>query len=139
MRQPFIYVGKSCMKPLTVVATYNPGPFFEKSLTALTESALVEEILVVSEKPIDFKMAACRLLVTAPLASHETLKSILEGVSTEYLLLVSGVHRISIEREGLEAMLEHAGSTKAGLIYSDFYEISEQGRIYPTGCYAIIR
>src|SRR5512135_3919138 len=100
------------MKPLTVVAPYNPGPFFEETLTALTESALVEKIVVVNE------------------ASHETLKSILKRVSTEYLLLVSGVHRISIEREDLEAMLEHAGSTRAGLIYSDFYEISKQGRIY---------
>jgi hypothetical protein len=118
------------MKPLTAVVPYNPGPSLEKTLTVLTGSALVEEIVVVSEKPIDVKTAGCRLLVAGPLASHETLRPILEGVSTRYLLLLSGVQQISIEREGLEAFLARADSTKAGLIYSDFYESGEQGRVH---------
>jgi hypothetical protein len=99
------------MKPLTVVVPHSPGPSLERTLAALARSALVEEIVAVSE----------------------TLNSILEKVSTRYLLLLSGVQHISIEHEGLKAMLEQADSSKAGLIYSDFCEIGEQGRAYPTG------
>jgi hypothetical protein len=118
------------MKPVTVVVPHSPGPFFEKTLTALTQSGVVEKVVVVTEKLIGLTMAGCRLLVAGPLASHKTLRPILEAVSTGYLLLLSGDRQISIEREGLEALLAHADSTKAGLVYSDFYEIGEQGRAY---------
>ncbi|MGD0235888.1 MAG: glycosyltransferase family A protein [Syntrophorhabdales bacterium] len=117
------------MKPLTIAIPYNPGPFFETTLTALTMSALVEEVLVCSERPVDLKIPACRLLVAGTLGSHETLKRVTEMVSTKYLLLLLGAHQISFAPKALERMLKHAASTKACLVYSDFYEISEHERV----------
>ena len=112
------------MKPLTVVAPHNPGPFFEKSLLSLAESALVERVVIVSRKPVHFKMKKSSLLVAGPIASHETVTLILDEVSTEYLLLLLSGHQISIEPQALKSMLAVAESTKAGLVYSDFYDDS---------------
>jgi len=155
------------MKPLTVVTPYNPGPFFEKTLLPLTNSALVERVVIVephgqipreptshpggatsrpnaggpssagvSQEPVHLKMPRCRVLVAGPLPSHETLSLILGGIRTKYLLLLSGSQQISIEPKALERILEVAESTKAGLVYSDFYDESEHGKtLHPLNDY----
>jgi hypothetical protein len=117
------------MKPLTIVTPYSPEPFFEKTLVCLTKSALVERVVIVSQKPVYLKMDRCRVLVAGPLPSHETLSLILAGIRTKYLLFLTGSQQISIEPKALERILGKAESTKAGLVYSDFYDGSENGKI----------
>jgi hypothetical protein len=116
------------MKPLTVVTSYSPGAFFEKTLLSLTKSDLVEEVAIVGLKPGDFQMDRCRFLTTGSLSSQETLNLILSEVRTKYLLLIPEFQSISIESKGLEKTLKKAESTKTGLLYSDFYEESEHGK-----------
>jgi len=124
------------MKPFIGVIPHNPGPFFEKTLLCLTKSALVERVVIVSQEPVRFKMDRCRVLVAGPLPSHETLSLILAGVRTKYFLLLPGTQQISIESKTLERILEVAESTKAGLVYSDFYEDSEKGKtLHPLNDY----
>lgn len=110
------------MKPLTVVTPYSPEPFFEKTIASLTKSDLVERVLIVSQEPLHFKMPRCRVLVTGPISSRETLSLILGEVQTDYLLLLAETRYLSIGLEALEKILETAKSTKAGLVYSDFYD-----------------
>ncbi len=128
------------MKPLTIVAPHSPGPLLEKSVTELAGSPLVERIVIVSQKPFRPTGGKCSVLVGNSLASHETLKLILKEVATSHLLLLlSGALQTSTEQGWagcLQRLLEHAESTKAGrpgLVYSDFYDIGERGRVYPTG------
>jgi hypothetical protein len=116
------------MKPLTVVIPYNPGPFFEKTLLPLTKSDLVERVVIVSQEPVHLKIPRCRVLVASPLPSQETLSLILAGIQTKYLLLLTGSQQISIEPKALEKILGKIESTKAGLVYSDFYDESEHGK-----------
>ncbi len=155
------------MNPLTVVTPYNPGPFFEKTLLPLTNSALVERVVIVephgqspreptshpggatsrpnaggpssagvSQEPVHLKMPRCRVLVAGPLHSHETLSLILAGIRTKYFLLLPGTQQISIEPKALQRMLEVAEFTKAGLVYSDFYDGSEHGKtLHPLNDY----
>ncbi|HSB07339.1 MAG TPA: glycosyltransferase family 2 protein [Thermodesulfobacteriota bacterium] len=110
------------MKPLTVVAPYSSGPFFEKTVTSLTKSTLVEWVLIVSQEPVHSKMDRCHILVAGPLPSYETLSLILDEIQTDYLLLLMGARHLSIGSEALERILETAESTKAGMVYSDFYD-----------------
>jgi GT2 family glycosyltransferase len=110
------------MKPLTVVIPHSPEPFFEKTLLPLTKSALVERIVIVSQEPIHYKMDKCHVLVSNPLSSHDTLSLIFAEIRTKYLLFLIGSQQISIEPNALERILRKADSTKAGLVYSDFYE-----------------
>jgi hypothetical protein len=116
------------MKPFTVVTSYRPGPFFEKTLLSLTRSSLAERIVIISPGPVRFKMDRCRVLVAGPLSSHETLNLILGGIRTKYLLLLPGSQKISMEPKALERILGAAESTKAGLVYPDFYDGGEHGK-----------
>jgi len=112
------------MKPLTVVTHYSPGPLFEKTLLSLTKSDLVERIVIVSQEPIHFKLDKCHVLGSGSLPSQETLSLILDRIQTKHLLLLPWFRQISIEPEALERYLEVAESTKAGLVYTDFYDES---------------
>src|SRR4030042_1498582 len=126
------------MKPFTVVTPHSPRPFFEKTLFSLLKSALVEYIVVVSQEPVHFNMDKCHLLVTKPLPSHKTLRLVLDGIRTKYLLLLPEAQQISIEPKILERFLEVAESTKAGLVYSDFYDQSEHKKtLHPLNDYQL--
>ena len=78
------------MKPLTVVVPYIPDPFFEKTLILLAESDPVEQVVVISQNSVQLKTEKCRVLVTGPLPTRETLGLILAGIQTKYLLLTGG-------------------------------------------------
>jgi hypothetical protein len=124
------------MKPLTVVISYTPGPFFEKTLLSFTKSDLVERVVTLSQEPVNLKNPKCRVLVGEPLFSQETLSKILEKIRTKYLLLSPMVQQISIASETLERLLEMAESSKAGLVYSDFYDEDESGKtLHPLNDY----
>jgi len=124
------------MKPLTVITQYSSGPFFEKTLLPLTQSDLVEHIMIVSQEPVHFKLEKCEVLVSGPLTSHETLNPILTGMRTEYFLLLLGSRQISIEPKALEKILSRAESTNAGLVYTDFYDENEHWKnLHPLNDY----
>jgi hypothetical protein len=90
----------------------------------------------VSQEPVHLKIPRRHVLVAGPLPSHETLSLILAGIRTKYLLLLPGAKQISIEPEALERILGKAESTKAGLVYSDFYDGSEHGKtLHPLNDY----
>jgi len=126
------------MKPITVVIPYNPGLFFKKALLPLTKSDLVERVVIVSQEPVHLKIPRCRVLVAGPLPSQETLGLILAGIQTKYLLLLTGSQQISIDPEAMERIVEKAESTKAGLVYSDFYDESEHGKtLHPLSDYQL--
>jgi hypothetical protein len=117
------------MKPLTVVIPYSPGPFFEKILISLMKSALVESIAIVSQEPVHFKTDRCRVLLGGPIYSKETLTRMIDGIQTEHLLLLPEARQISLGPKALERIQEMAESTKAGLVYSDFYDENGHGKI----------
>jgi hypothetical protein len=124
------------VKPFTVVTSCTPAPFFEKVLRSLMSANLVHEVIIVGQEPVNLKLPGCRVLLAGPLTSHETVALILREVSTEYLLLLLSARHISIEPEALERMLEAAQSTNAGMVYSDFYEISTQAKtLHPLNDY----
>src|SRR4030043_589344 len=126
------------MKPLTVVTLHNPGPFFEKPLLPLTKSDLVERVVIVSQEPVHLKIPGCRVLIAGPFLSHETLSLTLSRIRTKYLLLLPGSQQISIDPEAMERIVEKAESTKAGLVYSDFYDESEHGKtLHPLNDYQL--
>jgi glycosyltransferase involved in cell wall biosynthesis len=124
------------MKPLAAVIPYSPRPFFEKTLLSLAKSALVESIVIISQEPIHLKMDTYHTLVAGPLPSQEALRQILSEIRTNYLLLLPEPREISIEPKALERFLMMAESTKAGLVYSDFYDGNERGKaLHPLNDY----
>lgn len=126
------------MKPLTVVIPYSPAPLFEKYLLSFTKLIQVEEVIVVSQAPVHLKIPRCRARIAGSILSQETLRLILGEIQTPYLLLLPGTQHISIEPEALEMVLKKSESSKAGLLYSDFYEENERGKsIHPLNDYQL--
>jgi hypothetical protein len=124
------------MKPLTIVIPYSSSPSFDGTLVPLTKSEVVEQIVIVSQEPVPFKIEKCRVVVAPPLASHETLTVILTGMRTDYFLLLLESRQISVEPEALEKILEKAESAKAGLVFTDFYDEGERGKtLHPLNHY----
>jgi Glycosyl transferase family 2 len=117
------------MKPLTVVAPYSPRLSFEKTLLSLMKTALVERIVIASEESVDLQLDKCRVLVAGPIFSHETLSQILSEIKTKYIFFLPRAQQISIGPKALERILEKAEPTKTGLVYTDFYDESERGKI----------
>jgi hypothetical protein len=116
------------MKPLSTVITHSPTPFLEKALLALAKSDLVERILIISQEPVHLEIPKCRVLVAGTILSEETLNQIVTGIRTKYLLLLLGSQQISFEPKALQRIIDIAESTKAGLVYSDYYDESKQGK-----------
>ena len=115
------------MKPITVVTPYSSDPRFEKTLYSLTESGLVEDAVILSQELVGLKIDRCRVLVADPLTSKKTLEHVLSEIQTKYLLILPGVRQVSFEPDGLLRILDAAESTKAGMVYSDFYEADKEG------------
>ncbi len=91
-------------------------------------SDLIEDVIIVSEKPVDFKIPRNRLLVAGPLSSQETLIRILQDIRTDYLLFMAQDRYVSVEPGALEKILTAAESTQAGLTYTDFYDVTGGNR-----------
>jgi hypothetical protein len=117
------------MKPLTLVTPNSANPSFEKVLVSFTKSDLVEQVVIVSQEPVHFRIDRCRVLSARPLTSHDTLGRILIEPQIKYLLLLPQFHQMSIEPETLNKFLGAAEATKTGIVYSDFYDDSKQGKI----------
>jgi len=124
------------MKPLTVVIPYSPGPLFEKALLCFAKSELVESVVIISQGQVHLNIPRCRILIAGPLPSQETLRLILDGIRTKYLLLLPGPEPVSLEEDGLEQILTVAESMEAGLLYSDFYDVIDRGKtLHPLNDY----
>lgn len=124
------------MKPISVVTQYIPGPVFKKTLSAFTNSGLVEDIIIVCREPVHLDVPQCRFLAAGPLQSQDTLESLLNNVRTEYLLILPGFEPFAIESTTLEKLLVKAESTKTGMVYSDFYDIKDEGKtLHPLNDY----
>ncbi len=126
------------MKPLTVVVPYRPGAFFEKSLRLLRESTLVERVVVIGKAPVRLKREGCQVFVGEPLSSSQTLIKIVSGIQTKYILLLSDDPPFSADTHSLERLIRKAESTKAGMVYSDFYDATKDGKmLHPLNDYQL--
>jgi hypothetical protein len=136
---------KSALVERVVIVSqpYDSPPLKAGTCSGLTLSGAFSATLIdgdyshrMGQKPVHPKIPRCRVLVGGPFPSHETLSLILAGTRTKYLLLLPGAQQISIEPEALEKIMEKAESTRAGLVYSDFYDGSKHGRtLHPLNDY----
>jgi len=121
------------MKPITVV-TSNPH---EATLSALMASGLIDQGVFLTEESVHFNIPNGFVQVVAqPLFSYKTLHSILKRLQTEYLLLIVEPHPLAFEPRALERLLEAAKLTKAGMVYSDFYDQGQNTKkLHPLNAY----
>lgn len=119
------------VKRITALIPYDSTPACQDMLTAFAGSELVEEVMILSRNEANLDIAKCKVIVMdEDLSSGQALNRCLSGAQSKYLLLISRPDVISFSPAGLERMLEAAESSRAGVVYSDFFdEDKENGKV----------
>ncbi len=115
------------MNKLTAVLSYYHGDFFEKTISFLTKSPIVEKIFITAGEEINLKIPKSHTLLGEPLTSQKTIDRILSEVETELILII--LKDIYIEQNALDKIVKTSELKNAGLVYSDFYEEGNGERI----------
>jgi hypothetical protein len=118
------------VKPLTVLVPFSREPFFDQNLNSFLASNLVEEVVVLCPEPVQCSTDRCRSIAAPDFFSGGTLFIILETCKTPYLLfLLPGSRDILLEADSLDQFCQTAGSSGAGVVYSDYYDLVGTGKV----------
>jgi hypothetical protein len=116
------------MNAMTIILPFQSSEHFQTTLRQFSESDCVKEILILHQNadlPASPKSKGIKL---APLHSGKTLNVLVEKIATDYALFVSQATELQLGQRALERFIAAAESTRAGMLYSDFYEIKKGGR-----------
>jgi len=119
------------VKPLTVLVPFSREPFFEKNLDAFLTADPVEEVVVLCRESEPFSRDRCRRIAAQGFFSGRTLRTVLEVCRTPFLLCLPPPSRnIRLAGDTLERFCDTAGTTSAGMVYSDFDDLDGSRRIH---------
>ncbi len=113
---------------ITVVLPFSSEPYFNGTLQQFIQSALVKKIIVAHDGSYSGGDEKCTGMKVDSLTSGKTLNALLGTVKTEYLLFINQSQSITLNQAALERFLHIAQDTKAGMVYSDLYEVKEGKR-----------
>jgi len=99
----------------------------EKIISNLRETELVKEIIIISDYEIGDNIS---LVKSNHPFGGETIRKVIEQVSTKYLIFIIGNRVIEIKGDGVEKFISEAEKANTGWIYSDYNE-KKGGEIFP--------
>ena len=124
------------MKAVTVVAQYRTDPFFEKAVHLIEATGLVDRVLAVRRESASQKLSAFCTPVDGEIHDRTTLMRIINETGTNHLLFLTGDGHVFFEPGSIEKMIAATESTKAGIVFSDFYDLNERGKtVHPLSGY----
>lgn len=116
------------MDLLTIVIPFSTESYFESTLQQFIQSPLVKKIIIAHNGDYHATHEKCKAIDVNSLTSGKTLNAIFQKISTDYLLFISQAQSITLNQAALERFVQIAQDTKAGMLYSDFYEVKEGKR-----------
>jgi len=116
------------MAPITVFLPYSSEEYFLQTVEQFAASPLVQKIVVAYEGEYLPSSEKCSGMKVKAFRSGATLNALLRGVTTPYLLVVNESQAIDLNQAALERLYAIARDTRAGMLYSDFYEVKEGKR-----------
>jgi len=116
------------MNTLTVILPYSPISQFETTLNHFIDSSLVERVCIVHDKGYVGLHPKCEIIRSRSLTSGKTLNRLIKKIKTKYFLMIVQTQSIELGQNTLERMLSVAEQTRAGMVYADYYEISDDER-----------
>ena len=114
---------------ITAFIPYNGGDHTAKTINELRKTGLIEEIVLLTSNSEVKTIEGCPLFQNDNLFSSHMIKQMSEYSNTEYSLILTQDALLDIGQFGLERLYEVAENTGAGLVYSNYYEIKNEGRI----------
>lgn len=107
--------------PFTVFIPYNGSTKILEITNSLRSSKLIEEIFLITTESVEVPKSS-QVLNVESILSTDTLKTIFRETDSEYILLLLKPLEIKFERFSLNRFLDVAEHTRAGLLYSDYYQ-----------------
>lgn len=109
------------MKKISVFIPIDSNSKAEYYLKQLDNHPLIESIYFLADNPIP---SVPNLIPVNSINNSSTLRLIADNLETDYLLLINRAIEINFGFYSIERMLSVARDTRAGIIYSDYYENS---------------
>ena len=130
------------MSKITVVLTFHSQARFEREVGQFIRSPLTEKVMVLHRGDFRAPSSQCEGLDADNLEAGATLDAILRKTGAKYLLLVhdsgNGNGEIILGPNALERFAEIAESTRAGMVYADFYDTQKgERREHPLNDYQL--
>jgi hypothetical protein len=126
------------MNSITVVIPFSSQSYFAKTLQQFIHASCVEKIIVVHGGEYAPTPPKCTGMQVESLTSGKTWNVIFKKVTTEYLLFINQAQEITLGQFTLERFLAVAENTRAGMVYSDYYEVKKGERIeHPVNDYQL--
>ncbi len=116
------------MNKLTVILQYRPAPEFELNLNRLADAPSVEKIFVICDKKLNKLHPKCEEFKAESITAGRIFNILSQKIRTNYFLILLHPHRIELGQNALQRMMDVAEQTRAGMVYSDFYEIDNNER-----------
>ncbi len=94
-----------------------------KTVEALLASQLVKNIFIVVTGNNEIRIDGCHVIHTENLSSSDCIRKIAHAAESEFTLVYTKRTALELGQYGLERFYHIAGDSKAGLVYSDYYQI----------------
>ncbi|HJV77654.1 MAG TPA: glycosyltransferase family 2 protein [Paludibacter sp.] len=96
----------------------------EKTVQQISQSPLVKTIYLLVKKGANLQLDGCQTLEIDSIQSSDTIRTIAEKTDTPYALIYTKNTTLELGQYALERFFHIAESTKAGLVYADYYQIA---------------
>jgi hypothetical protein len=116
------------MKLINCFIAYNDVTQAEKTAKNLLKSNFVKSVYLLATSGMNLLVEGCELLEIDSLNSSDTVKKIAEKSDSPYTLLYTKDTTLELGQYALERFFNIAEGTKAGMIYSDYFQIANGER-----------
>ena len=96
----------------------------ETTVQQIKQSSLVKSIYLLVKKENNIQLDGCQSIEINSIQSSETIRKIAEKSDTPYTLIYTKDTTLELGQYALERFFHIAESTKAGLVYADYYQIA---------------
>lgn len=107
---------------------YENAEATRRTVANLSESTLINNIYLITNDPHAKAIYPCYLIRTEDLWSSDTIRRIAGSASAEYSLIYTKQDTLQPGLFSLERLISIADDTRAGMLYSDYYELKEGKR-----------
>jgi hypothetical protein len=126
------------MNGITVILPHRGQPWFERVQQDLLGSPLVRKIFVVHTGGFKSAQSPCKDFEAPSISDGPLWNRIIGQVRTGYLLVIQDHAEIEWGPGALERLVDAAETTKAGMVYGDYYELQAGRRLeHPVNDYQL--
>ena len=111
------------MNVAAVAIPFSTQPFFDQNLRQFIQSPSISKVYVFHSGRYTPQGSKCEGIRTDSITSSATLHRLLTRVPDKYLFFISHSGQIDLGSDTIERFIDVGDETRAGIVYSDYYEI----------------